>query len=184
MSLTVHIYYAGKNGNASKFAREMTERGIVDRIRAEKGNERYEYFISLGDPETVLLIDSWTDQTALDRHVLAFLERAFAVGRTIEGTVADQQVLGAVEGTFLVKGFLFDDVHKMIPPPFVFAAARPDSPDSRCGAVRDGRGRAAFCDGAPAVQKLFHRSLAAAGISEVLDDGLFTGFANHRVIAS
>lgn len=68
MSLTVHIYYAGKNGNASKFAREMTERGIVDRIRAEKGNERYEYFISLGDPETVLLIDSWTDQTALDRH--------------------------------------------------------------------------------------------------------------------
>ena len=35
-----------------------------------------------------------------------------------------------------------------------------------------------------AVQKLFHRSLVAAGISEVLDDGLFTGFANHRVIAS
>ncbi len=57
MSFTVNIYYIGKNGSAKEFAREMTESGLVNKIRAEEGNERYEYFFPLDDPETVLLID-------------------------------------------------------------------------------------------------------------------------------
>ena len=36
--------------------------------RAEAGNLKYEYFVPLGDQETVLLIDSWKDQAALDAH--------------------------------------------------------------------------------------------------------------------
>lgn len=68
MSIIVNIYYTGANGSAREFAKEMTERGIVDRIRAEEGNERYEYFFSMDDVETVLLIDSWKDQQALDFH--------------------------------------------------------------------------------------------------------------------
>ena len=66
MSFTVNIYYTGKNGSAKEFAREMTESGLVNKIRAEEGNERYEYFFPLDDPETVLLIDRWRDQQALD----------------------------------------------------------------------------------------------------------------------
>ena len=42
--------------------------GIEDAIRAEQGNLRYEYFQPIDDPETVLLIDSWTDQEAIDAH--------------------------------------------------------------------------------------------------------------------
>ena len=68
MSITVNLYYSGKNGAARAFAEEMTSSKIADRIRAEEGNERYEYYFSLSDPETVLLIDSWTDQAALDAH--------------------------------------------------------------------------------------------------------------------
>ena len=68
MSITINIYYTGKNGSAREFAKEMTESGIVSAIRAEEGNLRYEYFLPLEDPETVLLIDSWSDQAALDRH--------------------------------------------------------------------------------------------------------------------
>ena len=33
MSLTVNIYYTGKNGNARKFAEEMTSSGLVEQIR-------------------------------------------------------------------------------------------------------------------------------------------------------
>lgn len=44
MSITIHIYYTGKNGSALAFAKEMTETGIVDAIRAEDCNLRYEYF--------------------------------------------------------------------------------------------------------------------------------------------
>ena len=68
MAITINIYYNGKNGNAKRFAEEMLSSGIVDRIRAEKGNLKYEYFIPFDDAETVLLIDSWETQEAIDNH--------------------------------------------------------------------------------------------------------------------
>lgn len=68
MSITVNLYYIGRNGSAKKFAEEMERLGIADAIRVEEGNLKYEYFIPLNDPETVLLIDSWKDQAALDAH--------------------------------------------------------------------------------------------------------------------
>lgn len=68
MSFTVNLYYTGSNGSARKFSEEMMDSGIVDAVRAEEGNERYEYFFPMEDPETVLLIDRWRDQAALDFH--------------------------------------------------------------------------------------------------------------------
>lgn len=68
MSLTVNLYYTGQNGSAKQFAAAMEAQGIADRIRQEAGNEKYAYFIPMDDPETVMLIDQWTDQAALDRH--------------------------------------------------------------------------------------------------------------------
>ena len=66
MAITVHIYYM--RTQAKDFAREMTAEGVVEDIRAEEGNLRYEYFLPMDQEDTVLLIDSWTDQAALDRH--------------------------------------------------------------------------------------------------------------------
>ena len=68
MSLVVNIYYTGINGNAKKFVEEMIANGIVDKIRKEEGNEQYEYFYPVDDSETVLLIDKWKNQEALDNH--------------------------------------------------------------------------------------------------------------------
>ena len=68
MAITVNLYYTGKNGAARMFAGEMIQTGTVADIRAEDGNLRYEYFIPVEDPETVLLIDSWRDQEAIDAH--------------------------------------------------------------------------------------------------------------------
>ena len=68
MSITVNIYYSGHSGNARKFAEEMVASGIVADVRAEAGNLRYEYFFPMEDPETVLLIDKWRDQSSLDFH--------------------------------------------------------------------------------------------------------------------
>lgn len=68
MSITVNIYYSGKGDNARKFAEEMVSSGIADAVRAEEGNERYAYFFPMDDPQTVLLIDRWRDQAALDIH--------------------------------------------------------------------------------------------------------------------
>ena len=68
MSITVNLRYTGTDGNARKFAEEMVSSGTVDAIRAEEGNLRYEYYQSLNDPETILLIDSWANQEAIDKH--------------------------------------------------------------------------------------------------------------------
>jgi quinol monooxygenase YgiN len=68
MAITVNIYYTGENGNARKFAEEMEQSGTVELIRAEEGNIKYEYFYPKNDPETVLLIDSWKSQEAIDKH--------------------------------------------------------------------------------------------------------------------
>ena len=68
MSITVHLYYTGRDGSARAFAREMMESGLVEAVRKEDGNEMYAYFLPVEDEETVLLIDRWRDQAALDAH--------------------------------------------------------------------------------------------------------------------
>ena len=97
MSITVNLYYKGEGGSAKEFAREMEERGIADAIRAEEGNERYEYFIPMKDPETVLLIDSWRDQESLDRHhassmmvEIAKLRDKYDLHMSVERYVSDE----------------------------------------------------------------------------------------------
>lgn len=66
--ITVNLYYTGTNGSARAFAQEMEASGVAEAIRAEDGNLRYEYFQPIDNPETVLLIDSWVDQAAIDAH--------------------------------------------------------------------------------------------------------------------
>lgn len=66
--ITVNLYYTGANGSARMFAQEMEASGTAATIRAERGNLRYEYFFPMNDPETVLLIDAWESQEAIDRH--------------------------------------------------------------------------------------------------------------------
>lgn len=80
MAITVNIYYSGGNGNAVRFAKEMISSGLVDAIRHEEGNLRYDYFLPIDGSETVLLIDSWMDQQALDiHHSLPLMEKIAAL---------------------------------------------------------------------------------------------------------
>ena len=44
MSITMNLYYTGKDGNAREFAEEMERSGTAGLIRAEAGNEKYDYF--------------------------------------------------------------------------------------------------------------------------------------------
>ena len=91
MAITVNLRYTGKNGNARKFVQEMTASSTVAAIRAEAGNLRYEYYQSFDDPETVLLIDSWENQAAIDVHhaspmmaTIAALREKYDLHMTVE----------------------------------------------------------------------------------------------------
>ena len=109
MSITVNLRYTGKNGNARKFAEEMISSGTVEKIRAEKGNLRYEYYLPLeGDGETVLLIDSWENQEAIDVHhaspmmkTIAELRDKYDLHMTVERFISDDN--GVPESD---KGFI------------------------------------------------------------------------------
>ena len=81
MSLIINIYYTGENGSARKFANEMISSGIVDKVRKEEGNLKYEYFFPMDDSETVLLIDKWKDEEALDIHHKSFMMKEIAALR-------------------------------------------------------------------------------------------------------
>ena len=110
MAITVNLYYTGKDGAARKFAEEMEATGTADEIRAEEGNVRYRYFQPLDDPETVLLIDAWTDQAALDAHhaspmmaKIAELRDKYDLHMTAERYVTDEVGLPAHDQAFIRK---------------------------------------------------------------------------------
>ncbi len=111
MSITVNLRYTGKNGNARKFAEEMISSGTVEKIRSEKGNLRYEYYLPLeGDDEAVLLIDSWENQEAIDIHhaspmmkTIAELRDKYDLHMTVERFVSDENGVPESDKGFIRK---------------------------------------------------------------------------------
>ena len=108
--ITLHLYYTGENGAARDFAEEMTRRGVVDAIRAEEGNLRYAYYFPMEDPETVLLIDQWRDQTAIDAHhaspmmgEIAALREQYDLHMTVERFVTDDDELPEQDLKFIKR---------------------------------------------------------------------------------
>ena len=99
MSIAVNIYYSGKDGNAKKFAEEMESSGTAAEIRAEVGNLRYEYFFPLHDAETVLLIDVWEDQAAIDvHHASPMMEKISALRDKYDLHMKVERYISDVEG--------------------------------------------------------------------------------------
>ncbi len=107
MAITVNLRYTGKKGAAKAFAREMIESGTVEKIRAEKGNLRYEYYLPFSqetdggkdDSETILLIDSWENQEAIDLHhatpmmkTITELREKYDLHMTIERFISDEKI--------------------------------------------------------------------------------------------
>lgn len=97
MSIAVNLRYKGENGAAKKFAEEMISSGTVQKIREEAGNLRYEYYTSFDDSETVLLIDSWENQEAIDVHhaspmmaKIAELREKYDLHMTVERFTSDE----------------------------------------------------------------------------------------------
>ena len=99
MSITVNLRYKGTDGAAKRFAGEMTKSGTVEKIRNEAGNLKYEYYQSLDDPETILLIDSWEDQESIDVHhaspmmqTIMELREKYDLHMTVERYVSDNSM--------------------------------------------------------------------------------------------
>ncbi len=108
--ITINIYYTGTNGNAKKFAKEMTESGTAAEIRNAEGNLRYEYFFPMEESETVLLIDSWENQVAIDRHhrspmmkKIIELREKYDLHMKVERYISDEEGIPKSDMSFIKK---------------------------------------------------------------------------------
>ncbi len=108
--ITVNLYYTGSDGSARAFAEDMVRSGVVSAIRAEEGNLRYEYFFPMDDPETVLLIDQWRDQAAIDAHhasammsQIAALREKYDLHMRVERFVSDERGLPEKDLQFIKR---------------------------------------------------------------------------------
>ncbi len=110
MAITINIYYQGINQNARKFAEEMISSGVVEEIRKEEGNLRYEYFFPMEDKETVLLIDSWKNQHSIDIHhaspmmaKITELREKYDLHMKVERYISDASGIPTTDQTFIKK---------------------------------------------------------------------------------
>ena len=93
----------------------MISSGTVEKIRAEKGNLRYEYYLPFGETsgdgektaggknqnssDTILLIDSWENQQAINLHhaspmmkTIAELREKYDLHMTVERFVSNDKL--------------------------------------------------------------------------------------------
>lgn len=88
----------------------MEESGTVEAIRKEKGNLQYQYFLPLKDSETVLLIDRWTNQEAIDAHhetpmmqTIMRLREKYDLHMKVERYLSDEQDIPDRDMSFIRK---------------------------------------------------------------------------------
>lgn len=91
MSIVFNIFYSGEGNNARDYAIEMMSSGIVEQVRDEPGCLRYGFYFPMEDKNSVLLIDEFKDQAAVDAHhatpvmrQIAALRRKFGLTMTVE----------------------------------------------------------------------------------------------------
>ena len=71
--------------------------GTAEKVRQEKGNLRYEYFFPMDEPDTVLLIDEWENEKAIDLHhksemmeTIAQLRKKYKLKMRVERFVSEK----------------------------------------------------------------------------------------------
>ena len=72
MSIRLVVTIKALPGKGDELARAFRER--CPEVRKEPGCEHYEAFQSASDPDTLVMLERWTDQAALDLHAKVMAE--------------------------------------------------------------------------------------------------------------
>lgn len=68
MKQFIEVHYYLKDGKRDEFYRAIMESGVAAASRAEKGNEKYDYFYSPDNKNELLLIELWASEEVLKQH--------------------------------------------------------------------------------------------------------------------
>ena len=64
------VTYTVKPGLRSAFHQVILDEKLQESSRNEPGNLAYDYFLSVDNPDELLLVEKWTDMKSLDEHRL------------------------------------------------------------------------------------------------------------------
>ena len=67
--MTLFVKYICKPDYREAFLREIAAKGIDTAIRAEQGCICYDYYLSVQDPNVILLVEKWTEPEAQKVHM-------------------------------------------------------------------------------------------------------------------
>jgi len=67
--MTLFVRYLCKSNCREAFLREIRAKGIDTAIRAEQGCLCYDYYLSVQDPDVILLVEKWTAPEAQQVHM-------------------------------------------------------------------------------------------------------------------
>ena len=108
--LTWNVTYHCKPGKREEFFKAISDLGVRACSIPETGNLKYDYFTPFDDPETVLLIDSWADQSAIDVHhaspmmqTIAALRSKYGLHMRVERYVSDEGGVPEKDQKFIRK---------------------------------------------------------------------------------
>jgi len=67
--LVLLVTYKIKPGMREKFVEEIRSAGIIEKIRTEDGFVRYDYYLSIDDPNEILLAEEWSSEAQQQAHL-------------------------------------------------------------------------------------------------------------------
>ncbi|MEA4923170.1 MAG: putative quinol monooxygenase [Eubacteriaceae bacterium] len=62
------VTYSCKTGMREEFLKAIQKEGIDKASRSESGNIRYSYFRPVEEGDTLLLLETWKDEDAFEKH--------------------------------------------------------------------------------------------------------------------
>lgn len=66
--ILLNVTYQAKSGQGEAFYQAVCDARVPELSRAEAGNIKYDYYRSVDDPDTILLIEHWKDAEAFQLH--------------------------------------------------------------------------------------------------------------------
>ncbi len=66
--IVLNVTYKCKPGKRNAFLEAVKNEGIDSASRAEEGNIKYSYYLSLENDDELLLLEKWKDSNAVSEH--------------------------------------------------------------------------------------------------------------------
>ena len=91
---TIYVKFKCFEGKRESFVERVKKEGRLDKIRAEDGCHRYDYYYSESDPRELLLIEAWETE----RHQQIHIEQPHMADlRALKGEYIETTALGEFE---------------------------------------------------------------------------------------